>query len=244
MYEMEGPCPASPRRLASCLVFATRRPPGPGTRARAGLPAPPAFPASPRVVPVSSEKAFLLSPQAPRKTLRPAISYFSAIHEGIHREQAVIRIHCGYPRLYSLRFGSKVSPIQDHRRYPRDPDLARPRSSRFPRAGVSQRRCRGGGQRAAPAARQRGGRTTLRPTGPGWLGRPDGRGRRGPDAGGGGACHRRGAGQGRAVVPPRQDGKTFRRGYRGAPEPRGGEDEGAGTDEAQGSRSGTSVPSG
>jgi hypothetical protein len=38
MYEMEGPSPASPRRLASCLVFAARRPPGPGTRARGRFP--------------------------------------------------------------------------------------------------------------------------------------------------------------------------------------------------------------
>ena len=38
MYEMEGPCPASPRRLAGCLVFAARRPPGPGTRARGRSP--------------------------------------------------------------------------------------------------------------------------------------------------------------------------------------------------------------
>ena len=32
MYEMEGPCPASPRRLASCLVFAARRAPPAGAR--------------------------------------------------------------------------------------------------------------------------------------------------------------------------------------------------------------------
>jgi hypothetical protein len=38
MYEMEGPCPASPRRQASCLVFAARHPPGPGTRARGRSP--------------------------------------------------------------------------------------------------------------------------------------------------------------------------------------------------------------
>ena len=49
MYEMEGPCPASPRRLASCLALpaprAARRGqvPARGT----GLPAPPAFPGSP-----------------------------------------------------------------------------------------------------------------------------------------------------------------------------------------------------
>ena len=37
-------------------------------------------------------KTFLLPPRAPRKALRPAISCLSAIHEGIHRKQAVIRI--------------------------------------------------------------------------------------------------------------------------------------------------------
>ena len=43
--------PARPRRhrLASCLALPTptRRPPGPGTHARTGLPAPPTFPGSP-----------------------------------------------------------------------------------------------------------------------------------------------------------------------------------------------------
>jgi hypothetical protein len=53
MYEMEGPRPASPHRLVSCLApaDAARRPPGPGTRSRTGLPVPPAFPGLPRVVP-------------------------------------------------------------------------------------------------------------------------------------------------------------------------------------------------
>ena len=49
MYEMEGPCPASPRLLASCLVFAAPRAARRGqVPARAGLPAPPTFPGSPR----------------------------------------------------------------------------------------------------------------------------------------------------------------------------------------------------
>jgi hypothetical protein len=49
MYEMEGPCPASPHRLASCLALLAQRAarrgqaPARGT----GLPAPPAFPGSP-----------------------------------------------------------------------------------------------------------------------------------------------------------------------------------------------------
>ena len=48
MYEMEGPCPASPRLLASCLVFAAPRAARRGqVPARAGLPAPPTFPGSP-----------------------------------------------------------------------------------------------------------------------------------------------------------------------------------------------------
>ena len=95
MYEMEGPCPASPHRLASCLAVpaprAARRGQVPvrGT----GLPAPPTFPGSPpggarfRTV-----KTFLLPQRARRKSPRPAISGFPAIHEGIHRKQAVIRI--------------------------------------------------------------------------------------------------------------------------------------------------------
>ena len=49
MYEMEGPCPASPRWLASCPALPTPRAarrgqvPAQGT----GLPAPPTFPGSP-----------------------------------------------------------------------------------------------------------------------------------------------------------------------------------------------------
>ncbi len=95
MYEMEGPYPASPHQLASCLALPTPRAvrrgqvPVRGT----GLPAPPTFPGSPpggarfRTV-----KTFLLPQRAPRKSPRPAISGFPAIHEGIHRKQAVIRI--------------------------------------------------------------------------------------------------------------------------------------------------------
>ena len=95
MYEMEGPRPASPHRLASWLVFAdaARRPPGPGTRARGRSPGSSHVPGvAPGWCPFPVVKAFLLPPQAPRKALRPVISCFFAIHNGIHRKQAVIRI--------------------------------------------------------------------------------------------------------------------------------------------------------
>ena len=89
MYEMEGPCPASPHRLASCPALPTPR------AARRGqvpvretsLPAPPTFPGSPpggarfRTV-----RTFLLPPRAPRKSPLPAISCFSAIHGRLHRK--------------------------------------------------------------------------------------------------------------------------------------------------------------
>jgi len=77
MYEMQGPCPASPHRLASCPALlaqrAARRGQAPvrGT----GLPAPPTFPESPpggarfRTV-----RTFLLPLTAPRKS--PAVSNF------------------------------------------------------------------------------------------------------------------------------------------------------------------------
>ena len=96
MYEMEGPCAASPRpagQLAWSSPRATRRPPGPGTRARGRSPGSSRVPGvAPGWCPFPAVKALLLPPQAPRKALRPAISCFSAIHEGIHRKQAVIRI--------------------------------------------------------------------------------------------------------------------------------------------------------
>ena len=95
MYEMEGPCPASPRPADQLAGFAgaARRPPGPGTRARGRSPGSSRVPGvAPGWCPFPTVKAFLLPPRAPRKALRPAISCFSAIHEGIHRKQAVIRI--------------------------------------------------------------------------------------------------------------------------------------------------------
>ena len=91
MYETEGPCPASPHRLV--FAGAARRPPGPGTRARGRSPGSSHVPGvAPGRCPFPAVKAFLLPPQAPRKALRPVISRFSAIHEGTHRKQAVIRI--------------------------------------------------------------------------------------------------------------------------------------------------------
>ena len=78
MYEMEGPCPASPRRLASCLVFAERRAPPAGARYPREGPVSRLLPRSrrrPRVVPVSSGESIIYClPQAPRKS--PAASHF------------------------------------------------------------------------------------------------------------------------------------------------------------------------
>jgi len=80
MYEMEGPCPASPHRLASYLALLAQRAsrrgqvPVRGT----GLPAPPTFPGSPpgdarfRTV-----RTFLLPERAPRKSPQPSHFRFS-----------------------------------------------------------------------------------------------------------------------------------------------------------------------
>ncbi len=88
---------ARPRRAGWPVAWssprAARRPPGPGTRARGRSPGSSRVPGvAPGWCPFPAVKAFLLPPRAPRKALRPAISCFSAIHEGIHRKQAVIRI--------------------------------------------------------------------------------------------------------------------------------------------------------
>ena len=55
MYEMEGPCLASPHRLTSCLAVPTQRAArlGRATARGTGLPAPPTFPGRPQVMPVS-----------------------------------------------------------------------------------------------------------------------------------------------------------------------------------------------
>ena len=77
MYEMEGPCPASPRRLASCLVFAARRAPPAGARYPREGPVSRLLPRSrrrPRVVPVSSGES--ISTTAPSTAQGPAASHF------------------------------------------------------------------------------------------------------------------------------------------------------------------------
>ena len=95
MYEMEGPYPASPRQAGQLagLAGAARRPPGPGTRAR--RPVSRLLPRSrgqPQVVPVSNGESIITA--SANAAQGPAASHFlfSAIHEGIHRKQAVIRI--------------------------------------------------------------------------------------------------------------------------------------------------------
>ena len=102
MYEMEGPCPASPRRLASCLVFAARRAPAAGAKYPRDGPVSRLLPRSrrrPRVVPVSSGESIITTatstaqgPAAsnflffryPRKTPQKAGSYphFTAVIHG------------------------------------------------------------------------------------------------------------------------------------------------------------------
>ncbi len=95
MYEMEGPYPASPRQAGQLagLAGAARRPPGPGTRA--SRPVSRLLPRSrgqPQVVPVSNGESIITA--YANAAQGPAASHFlfSAIHEGIHRKQAVIRI--------------------------------------------------------------------------------------------------------------------------------------------------------
>src|SRR5207248_5306824 len=102
-YEMEGPCPASPRRPASCLVFAARRAPPAGARYPREGPVSRLLPRSrrrPRVVPVSSGKAFLLPVQAPRKTRRPAIFRFFAIHKESTESGQLSAFDGSYPRAF------------------------------------------------------------------------------------------------------------------------------------------------
>ena len=139
------------------------------------------------------------------------------------------------------RFGSKVSPIQDHRRDPRDPDLAPPAVGSVYPGQVPVNAGAGAGQRAAPWGAPAQSTNEVEAAGPGWLGRPKGRGRREPNAGGGGACHRRGAGQRLAAVQPSR--KVFRRGDRDAPGHVAGKTR-AWDDRDAGYVRGTSVPSG
>ena len=77
MYEMEGPRPASPRRLASCLVFAARRAPPAGARYPREGPVSRLLPRSrrrPRVVPVSSGESIITT--AASTAQGPAASHF------------------------------------------------------------------------------------------------------------------------------------------------------------------------
>ena len=77
MYEMEGPCPASPRRQASCLVFAERRAPPAGARYPREGPVSRLLPRSrrrPRVVPVSSGESIITT--AASTAQDPAASHF------------------------------------------------------------------------------------------------------------------------------------------------------------------------
>ncbi len=77
MYEMEGPCPASPRRADQLpgSADATRRPPVPDTRARDRLPGSSHVPGvTPRWYPFPTVKAFLLPPRA--RAQDPAVSKF------------------------------------------------------------------------------------------------------------------------------------------------------------------------
>ena len=95
MYEMEGPCPASPRQAGQLpgLAGAARRPPTPGTYA--GGRSPRFLPRSrgrPQVVPVSNGEVFLLPPLAWAQG--PVVNHFGFFRDprGIHRTRAVIRI--------------------------------------------------------------------------------------------------------------------------------------------------------
>ena len=72
MYEMEGPCPASPRQADQLagLAGAARRPPVPDTRARDRLPGSSTFPGvAPKVVPVSNGES--ISTASPGARARP-----------------------------------------------------------------------------------------------------------------------------------------------------------------------------
>jgi hypothetical protein len=114
---------ARPRRAGWPVAWpsprAARRPPGPGTRARGQPPGSSRVPGvAPGWCPFPAVKALLLPPQAPRKTLQPAISCFSAIHGRLHREQAVIRI----PRRLSTGFSQPIHRFPSvSRRTPQPP---------------------------------------------------------------------------------------------------------------------------
>ena len=128
MYEMEGPCPAPPRRLASCLVFAARRAPPAGARYPREGPVSRLLPRSrrrPRVVPVSNGESIITTagstaqgPAAshfllfryPRKTPQKAGSYphFTQVIHGF---------------THSLPKGCRVSDGEHHNRRCRMPGV-------------------------------------------------------------------------------------------------------------------------
>jgi hypothetical protein len=121
MYEMEGPCPASPPRLASCLVFAERRAPPAGARYPREGPVSRLLPRSrrrPRVVPVSSGESIITTAASTAQDPAAGHFLFSAIHGRLHREQAVIRI----PRRLSTGFSQPIHRFPSvSRRTPQPP---------------------------------------------------------------------------------------------------------------------------
>ena len=104
MYEMEGPRPAPPRRLASCLVFAARRAPPAGARYPREGPVSRLLPRSrrrPRVVPVSSGESIITT--AASTAQGPAASHFLFFRYPRKTPQKAGSYphFTGYPRVYS-----------------------------------------------------------------------------------------------------------------------------------------------
>ena len=94
MYEMEGPCPASPRQVRPVAWPCWRRapPPVPGTRARDRSPGSSHVPGvAPKVVPVSNGES--ISTASANAAQEPEANYFRFLRypHGIHRKNAVIR---------------------------------------------------------------------------------------------------------------------------------------------------------
>ena len=106
MYEMEGPCPASPHRLVSRLALpaprAARRPPGPGTRARDRSPGSSHAPGvAPRWYPFPAVKHFYClrgrhARACGQPFLVPPLSTKQSTGSG-----QLSAFHGGYPRYYS-----------------------------------------------------------------------------------------------------------------------------------------------
>ncbi len=118
MYEMEGPCPASPHQVGQLAGLpaprAARRCQVPARGA--GLPAPPTFPASHRVVPVSNGES--ISTASANAAQGPAVNHFRAfplstryppntgsyprsavvIHRPIHSSSTAAGVTQGTPR--------------------------------------------------------------------------------------------------------------------------------------------------